>query len=184
MMWPLIIIVIVLIFLIPTAYAGVIGAPYAPTRLPVIKKALQVLDIGEGDVLIDLGSGDGKVLLAAARKGAQAIGYELSPIMWLISWFRTRREPRAKVRYGNFYKQSFHDATVIFAFLMPEKMTRLAQLLKQQDIPRAEYLLSYVFPLKDIPPITIIREDKCGPIYVYDLAELTQSAADGTPKDT
>ena len=89
------------ILLIPTAYAGLIGAPYAPTRMRAVKRAFELLDIGVQDTVVDLGVGDGKVLLAAAGRGAKAYGYELSPIMFLIAFLRSLKYPNVSIRFGS-----------------------------------------------------------------------------------
>src|SRR5688572_20083917 len=112
-------ILILLLLLIPTAYAGWIGAPYAPTLLPAIKKTFDEIGIGPDDVLVDLGAGDGKVVREAAGRGARALGVELSPIMWLVATLRVLGRPRARIAFGNFYNRRFPEATILFAFLMP-----------------------------------------------------------------
>ena len=163
-----------LVILIPTGYAGLIGAPYAPTRLPVVRRAFKRLNVGPKDTLIDLGVGDGSILIAAARRGARARGYELSPLMWLIAWVRNLRYPKTSVRYGNFYRRSFPEATIIFAFLMPKIMPRVQTWLAQQKFPHGKYFLAYAFPLPEsIDPLYIIRAKNCAPLYVYDLKEIS-----------
>lgn len=160
--------------LLPTAYAGFIGAPYAPTRAIVVKKAFAFMNIGVKDVVVDLGVGDGKILLASAGRGARAWGYELSPILWLIAWLRSLPwRGRVKVKYGNFYRHSLADATIVFAFLMPDKMPRLKAWLKNQSIPNGRFFAAYLFPFKDLSPLHVVREPKVGAIYIYDLKELT-----------
>lgn len=187
MPWLLLLLLAGVAVLIPTAYAGKIGAPYAPTRIAVVRRAFNMLEVGEDDVLVDLGAGDGKIVLEAAHRGARAIGYELSPIMWFVSWLRTQIPPRRwnlgslrrqrwqepVVRFGNFYKKKLpQDTTVIFAFLMPYSMAGLKEYLVSQRLPNAKVLLSYAFPLKDEESLTVVREKKCAPLYVYDLQEL------------
>lgn len=157
-----------LALLIPTAYAGKIGAPWAPTRKRAIQAAFKKLDINEADLVVDLGAGDGKVLMQAALRGAHAIGYELSPIMWLVATIRTTRKPKAKVKLRNFYRQSLpDDTTVIFAFLMPENMARMRKYIAAQNIPKLRYIVIYAFGFKEVQPLTIIREHNCAPMYVY-----------------
>jgi hypothetical protein len=160
--------------LIPTAYAAKIGAPYVPTFTRALEAAFNFISLGPGDTLIDLGAGDGKIVLRAARRGALAIGYELSPIMWLIGALRALPVQRARVRYGNFYKRSLSSATVVFAFLMPQNMDRVRRYLAKQVIPNGKFFLSYTFPFKGIEPLHVVREPKCGPVYIYNLQELTQ----------
>lgn len=172
----LIILIVAIILLLPTAYAGLIGAPYAPTRMPVVKRAFDVLEVGEHDVLVDLGAGDGKIVLEAARRGARAIGYELSPIMWFVVFLRCLGNQRARALYGNFFKKKLpQDTTFIFCFLMPNHMEHLKAFVATQTLPAAKALLSYAFPLKGIEPVTIFREKNCAPLYVYDLHKLVNS---------
>ncbi|MEX0649737.1 MAG: hypothetical protein WD200_01960 [Candidatus Andersenbacteria bacterium] len=175
--WFLLLVAGVLVLLIPTAYAGKIGAPYAPTRRASIRKTFEQLQIDADDVVVDLGAGDGSVVIEAARKGAQAYGYELSPIMFCIAWSRSLFQERARIRFGNFYKQSISDATVVFVFLLPQNMPRLKAYLATQSIPAGRYCIAYAFPFQDMPALTTIREKRVLPMYVYDLQELTNSGA-------
>lgn len=171
-----------LLLLIPTGYAAKIGAPYAPTFQKAIDQAFDDLQIGEGDVIIDLGAGDGKVLLAAQARGAKAIGYELSPIMWLIAsfrlWLASRKQDksiRPQLHFANFFKAKLPpDATHIFVFLMPEHMEKLRRYLKAQHLPQAQALLSYMFPVKSLEPDAVIRPHKAGHVYVYDWQKITK----------
>ncbi|MEX2054808.1 MAG: methyltransferase domain-containing protein [Candidatus Andersenbacteria bacterium] len=172
MPWVLLLVVFALVLLIPTAYAGYIGAPYAPTRIAVVKKAFDFIDLGADDTLIDLGAGDGKIVREAAARGAKAIGFELSPIMWVIAWLRTRRYPQAHIRYRNFYKQPLEEATVIFAFLMPKHMPEIRELLKQKPLSRAKFCLAYAFPFPDVVPFTVIQAPQCAPLYVYAMKDV------------
>lgn len=159
--------------LIPTAYAGKIGAPYAPTPIAVVKKAFDMIDVGKSDTVIDIGSGDGKILLEADSREAHAVGYELSPILYAVSLIRTLNKHKIRLRYKNFYKQRKTKATIIFAFLMPENMHRVKKYLGQLKAPNGKYFLAYAFPFKDVEPEMIVREKNCAPIYVYNLKELT-----------
>ena len=63
---------ILMIFALP----ALIGAPYVPSRSREVQRLFaEALPIGKGDVVLDIGSGDGVVLMAAAQQGARAIGY-------------------------------------------------------------------------------------------------------------
>ncbi|MEX1998037.1 MAG: class I SAM-dependent methyltransferase, partial [Candidatus Andersenbacteria bacterium] len=178
MPWLYILTGIGLLLLLPTAYAGWIGAPYAPTRLRAVTRVLTLLKAGRHDTLVDLGAGDGKILREAARYQARAIGYELSPIMWGIARWRTWGQTGIALRYGNFYRHSLPvDTTIVFAFLMPENMPRVRAYLARQHVPHGKYFLTYAFPFADIPPRHIIKEPQCAALYVYDLSELTQPRA-------
>lgn len=175
MAWSLILILVGVALLLPTAYAGLIGAPYAPTRRLVVKKAFDELGIGSDDVLVDLGAGDGKIVFESSNRGARSYGYELSPIMWGIAWVRSLFHKDASIVFGNFYNRKIEDATIVFAFLMPDNMPRVKKWLARQSVPRGRYLLAYMFPFQDEPPLRIVRAKDCGPIYIYDLREMTKS---------
>lgn len=168
--------IIFLVLLIPTAYAAYIGAPYAPTFSPAIKKAFDYIKLGPNDTVIDIGAGDGKVLIAASKRGAKALGYELSPIMWGIVWFRSLGNKRVKIKLRNFFNQTLPDATVVFAFLMPQNMDKVKKFLAKQTMPSGKYLLVYAFPFKDVKPQHVIRVAKCAPVYIYDLQKLTKQS--------
>lgn len=164
-----ILILIGLVLLIPTAYAAKIGAPYAPTFSPAIKKALDFIKLDSNDVLVDLGAGDGKVLLAAHKRGAKAIGFELSPIMAFVIWIRALGKKRISVRMSNFYKKEIPpETTVIFIFLIPENMKKVKEYLTKQKMPNVRHILVYAFPFKDLDPVKTIYTPKCARIFVYD----------------
>ncbi len=171
--WLLISTLIGSILLLPTAYAGIIGAPWAPTRIAVVKKAFDSVGISEHDVLVDLGCGDGKIIHEAAQRGAQAIGYELSPIMWIVAVIRTIGDRRTNVRFGNFFSKSIPASTThIFAFLMPKHMQTVKEYIAKQDIKDSVLIFSYAFPIQDIAPRMIYRAKKCAPLYMYTVQDI------------
>lgn len=186
--WEFILLVFVLTVGLPTAYAGWIGAPYTPTRIRAIRRAFDELELGSDHILIDLGAGDGKIVIEAARRGATACGLELSPLMWAIAKLRALPHKRARIVLGNFFKrplakvcrpdqQSNGTQVIIFAFLMPTTLPKVLELLSQQHIPNAKFFLSYAFAFKDVEPLHVIREKNCSPVYVYDLKKLTGNTA-------
>ena len=79
--------------IVPALY----GVPWIPTREKRIRKALQLAKLQPGETLYDLGAGDGRVLIMAAKEfGAQAVGIEIGPVQcalgWLRSWFSGGRQ--------------------------------------------------------------------------------------------
>ena len=196
MPWLSLIILVLIIPLIPTAYAGLIGAPWVPSRRKAVDKAMQELGIGSKDTVIDLGAGSGTIVLSAAARGAKALGYELSPFMWLAAKARvainnlTPLRPfggfegqamqqfnnrSSQILLRNFYHQTLpSQTTVVFAFLMPDNMPRLRHYLTSQNLPNLKYILAYTFPFKEFPPKGVIKTPNCGNIYIYDPAILKQ----------
>lgn len=109
------------------------GAPYFPSLKPHIKASLELLDLKEDQIVYDLGCGDGRFLRAAARAGYKAVGYELNPFMFLLSWVSTRKYGRQiKVRWGNFWNTDISKADAVFVFLLDKYMPQLDAKLKKE----------------------------------------------------
>ena len=114
------------LFAIP-AYAG--GPPYVPTKRAVMDAMLELVGTGEGRTFMDLGSGDGRVLFEAARKGWRAVGYELN--LPLVLWSRGAAwgyglGRRVTVRWANLWKADLSSADVVMVFGFSTMMERLA----------------------------------------------------------
>jgi len=82
----------VVIFVLVLAFGGVLlrGAPYVPTLDAQGRAALDLLGLESGQTLLELGSGDGKMLVLAAQAGLNVVGIELNPFLVIVSWLRTR----------------------------------------------------------------------------------------------
>ena len=116
-------------------FAGVllVGAPYLPTLTPQVKAALQLADLKPGQILLELGCGDGKVVLAAAKQGLTVVGYELNPLLAGVAWLRTRRYRHlVTIKCQNFWQGSWPPADAIFVFLLPKYMIKLDKKIIQE----------------------------------------------------
>ena len=71
------------------------GAPFVPTHASAVGQALDLLNLPKNSLLIELGSGDGRLLKAAAERGLRAVGYEINPLLWLIGRIRTWKYRRS-----------------------------------------------------------------------------------------
>lgn len=94
------------------------GAPYVPSLKRYARQALSELyPLSDKDVLVDVGSGDGIVLRLAAERGARAIGYELNPVLVIISRFLSRRNSLVSVHLADFWLTPLpKDTTVVYVF--------------------------------------------------------------------
>jgi ubiquinone/menaquinone biosynthesis C-methylase UbiE len=123
--------------LIPIVY----GLPPTPTRRERIRKALQMAELQPGETLYDLGSGDGRVLIIAAREfGASAVGIDIGPVQCLQAWAGSILKGsgnKVKVKWGNFLKTDISQADVVFAYLTSSYVERLAPRLISQLKPGA-----------------------------------------------
>ena len=88
-MWGQIIIAVLAVIAVCFAFVLINGAPYLPTLRKQIDAAFDLAELMPNDMVIELGCGDGRVLIAAAKLGYKAVGYELNPILFIICWLRT-----------------------------------------------------------------------------------------------
>ena len=138
------------------------GAPYLPTLTPQVETALQLANLMPGQTMIELGCGDGKVLIAAAQTGVHAVGYELNPILAAIAWYRTRKfKGSVRVVWGNFWNKTWPEAEAIFTFLHPRFMKKLDTKIVQSSMQNVK-LVSFAFTIPDREPV----DEKNG-VFLY-----------------
>lgn len=153
--------------------AGVRYGLGSPPWVPVWKKDLPSVmaaaDIQAGETLIDLGSGDGRVLLAAAARGATVIGVEASILLvWLSQWrlHRAGFKSRSRVVLGDLFAVDLSSADVVVTFLNPTLMARLESRLAELK-PGARWV-SYAFAMPATRPTREIRTTPSKtPVFVY-----------------
>ncbi len=149
-------VIIVLLFiagiLLLCVIAGFQGAPWAPSRSAELAPFLEAAKLAPGITFCDIGCGDGKTLIAAAKSGATVIGVEINPLFWLIAKLRTRHLPNAHVHLGNLWSFSLQDVDVVMVFLMPRFMPRLADKFRRELKPGAQ-VISYVFEIPGRKPV-------------------------------
>ncbi len=147
------------------AFVVAFGAPYLPTLKPQIDEALDLVDLEKGQTLLELGSGDGRVLFAAADHGLKAIGYELNPLLVLYTRIRGRKyKGRVKVYWRNFWGVKLPPADGIFVFLLDNYMTKLDNKIVQEYSGKKIKLVSFAFRIPEKEPV---KESKGLYLYQY-----------------
>lgn len=138
------------------------GAPYLPVLRPELDNALSLVDLKPNQHLLELGCGDGRVLLAAARQGLRVTGYELNPALAAISWIRTRRyKSQVRVVWANFWTVKLPPADGVFVFLLPKYMANLDKKITQEYSSKKIKLVSFAFQIPDKPHV------RKGGVYLY-----------------
>jgi len=153
--------VAVIIAVVIVTFGGVLlrGAPYVPTLAPQTQAALELLDLRPGQTLLELGSGDGTVLVAAARAGLRVVGIELNPLLVIVSWLRTRRYRRqVRIVWGDFWTVQWPECDGVFTFLLDRFMPKLDRKMMQVKKP----LVSFAFQI----PARKAAAEKSG-VYLY-----------------
>ena len=110
------------------------GAPYVPSRKLYIKQALtELYPLNVDDLLVDIGSGDGIVLREAARTGAKAIGYEINPILVLISRIISHKNRLIEVKLADFWLSHLPaETTVVYVFSVSRDMKRILKWIQNE----------------------------------------------------
>ena len=130
------------------------AAPYVPTPPEVVEGMLDMTALAPGEHLIDLGSGDGRIPIAAARRGAIAMGIEIDPR--LVARARSLAsfaglEARARFSRADLFTVSLRDADVVTLYLLPSMNERLKPKLLTEMKPGAR-VVSHAFDMGDWPP--------------------------------
>jgi SAM-dependent methyltransferase len=149
------------IFVLLAAFAGVIvrGAPYLPTLDKQARSALDLLNLQPGQTLLELGCGDGKILLLAARSGLKAVGIELNPFLVIVARLRTwRYRKQVRVIWGDLWLVQWPPCDGVFTFLLAKFMRKLDKRMVKVRKP----LVSFAFKVPDRP----VTSEKDG-VFLY-----------------
>ncbi|MBU1018110.1 hypothetical protein KKA33_03720 [Patescibacteria group bacterium] len=159
---PRLILTLILVFLIPGAYAAITSGPFVPSSRKRHNAMLELADLKPSDIVYDMGCGDGRLVFRAARFAKKVIGYELSIPLYLFGKFRQLFNPKnTHIRYGNIWKQDYKDADVIFVYLLPKAMKQFYKTVWPTLKPGTR-VVSNAFQIHEIKPL-----QKEGKVYLY-----------------
>lgn len=158
-----IVLVLAGIFILSFSFVLLFGAPYLPTLKKQTEQALDLLDLKPGQTLLELGSGDGRVLVAAAKRGLKCVGYELNPFLFVVSLLITLpHRKQIKLRFGNYWQAKLPKAEGIYVFLLQKYMAKLDKKVFQTYSGEKIKLVSLAFKI----PNRKIRKSQKG-LYLY-----------------
>ena len=134
-------------------------AIFVPTPMDVVAKMLEIAKVGKEDVVVDLGSGDGRILIEAAKKhGCRAIGIEIDPELVRISKQRIQDaslNDLVTVTEADLFEADFGDATVVTAYLYSDLLKRL--LPKFEKLKPGSRIVTHQFAIPGISPEETVR---------------------------
>lgn len=166
LVWSLLILIALLVALYILLRPLMRGAVYYPTSGRGMANMMELLAPKAGERIVDIGSGDGRILIALAEHGAEAHGYEINPLLVV----RSRRAIRARglagkafVYWKDFWRADLgkFDAVIVYGF--PNIMGRLGEKLKKELKPGTK-VLSNDYHISDWEPVI-----KKGRIYLYEV---------------
>ncbi len=120
-------------FLALSWFAGS-DAPYVPTKMDNIRKILKLAGVKKGKKFYELGSGDGRVVIAAAKLKADAVGIEQSWIRVIYSKYIASKLKlkNTKFYHGNIFSKNYSDGDIVYIYLLLKGVTKLEDKLKKE----------------------------------------------------
>jgi len=168
-----ILIIIFLIFYFTILLGGLLLAVPVPTPQKAVEAMLKLAQVTSKDKVYDLGCGDGRIIITAAKKfNALGVGFELSLFHFLYTKMRIFKEGlrnKVKVFYKNFYKADLSEASVITIFGYPSKMKKVGEMLLKKARPKTR-VISYAFPIPNLKLIRKLKIKDCAPIFLYEVS--------------
>lgn len=128
--------------------------PFVPTPQEVVDKMIELAGVKKGDVVYDLGSGDGRIVIAAAKKGARAVGFDVDGDLVKESRENIRKaglEKLAEIKQQDILTVDLSPATVVTMYLLPDVNLKLKPNLLKQLKPGSR-VVSHAFDMGDWKP--------------------------------
>ena len=143
------------------------GAPWVPSRRPAVRKMLALAGLKPGEMIYDLGSGDGRLLIAAARRyRVRGVGVEIDPLR--VAWSRMAirwhgLQGQVRIVRGNLFDLDLSDADVVTCYLLQKTNDRLAEKLERELRPGAR-VVSNTFRFQGLE---FIASDERQDVFLY-----------------
>lgn len=165
----MVIFIVFFALLLSAAYANLRGAPWAPTNKKSVERFLHLAEIRPGQKMYDLGCGDGRLVFASAKSGAQAKGFELSLFMYLLAnIFRLFQKDRTKIKIScqDLWHSNLNDADLVYFFLMPKTYPKIKKKL-ENELKIGAKVIAYVWPIDGWEPVKIDILNGHPNLYLY-----------------
>lgn len=153
------------------------GAPFVPVPRQSMPGILDALDLRDGDVLVDLGCGDGRLLFAAVeRANVQAIGIEIAFFPWAIASIRRAIHPKKQqitLHHASFFNIDLKAPNKVVCYLFPGLVDKLDTKLAQ-DLRLGTKIVAIDFPFTHRKPTSVIEQRlpkgmRGKDLYVYEV---------------
>ncbi|MGZ8485399.1 MAG: class I SAM-dependent methyltransferase [Candidatus Binatia bacterium] len=135
--------------------------PFVPTPQEVVDKMIELARVNKGDTVYDLGSGDGRIVITAAKKGAKAVGFEIDGDLVKQSRDNIRKagvQDQAEIRQQDILTVDLSAASVVTMYLLPDVNLKLKPNLLSQLKPGSR-VVSHAFDMGDWKPDRTERVD-------------------------
>ncbi len=158
-----------LLFVALSSVISVIGGSQFVRTPPALYSTIfELASLSPGETFLEVGCGQGHLLAFIGKHATgPVIGIELSPLLVLQSWLRTRSIPNVRIRWQALQKASYAEASAVYCYLLPYTLKRLEKRLLAQLSPGSR-ITSYAFPFPSLTPTQVVpRTPTTAPVYLY-----------------
>jgi tRNA G37 N-methylase Trm5 len=143
---------------LPSRKPGQPDIGFIATPDPIVDRMLELAEVRPDDVVYDLGCGDGRIVITAAKKyGVKAVGIEIDPKLVDLAKENARAagvKHLVTIRQGDIFEEDFSDATVVMMYLFPDLNVRLMPKLRQ--LREGARIVSHSFGMKGARPERVV----------------------------
>jgi 16S rRNA A1518/A1519 N6-dimethyltransferase RsmA/KsgA/DIM1 with predicted DNA glycosylase/AP lyase activity len=158
---------VILFVLLWMFYTRFKGAEYSPTTKKKASKMLQFAKVTDDDIIYDLGSGFGGLVIEAGKKAKKAVGIEYDPIRYIVSKIRAWIiNSKARFKRGDLFKENIKDASVVFLFLKQKTNQKLKPKLIQ--LKKGTKIISNCWTFEKWKPTKLDKKLK---VYMYEIGK-------------
>ena len=156
-----------IVALVSIMWTIVLGSPWTPTPPKRVRRMLDMAEVGPEDVVYDLGSGDGRIVIEAAKRyRARAVGIEADPLR--VLWSRLivallGLQKQVGIVWGNLFDRGIEEATVVTLFLR-QRTNKLLKSKLQRELRPGTRVVSYIWTFEGWSPT---KTDPEAQVYVY-----------------
>lgn len=161
----LLIISLILIF---ADFGGFWGAVWLPTKRENYELIISLINLKEGMIFYDLGSGTGDFLFYLAKKydKVKFRGIEVSPILYLYSKIKSRSYKNVEIYFGNLFHFDISEADVIYVFLHQKMLKKLKEKITR-EAKKETLVIVGGWPFEGIKPLKTTQRESTTPYYLY-----------------
>jgi precorrin-6B methylase 2 len=155
-----------------------LDVPYVPTPQAVVDAMLDLARVGRNDVLYDLGCGDGRIVVSAARRGARATGVDINPVRLAEARANARQAGVTQLvtfKEGDLYQADVSPATVVTLYLLPTVNLKLRPVLWKQ-LKVGTRVVSHAFDMGPEWPAERTVEVEGKTIYLWTIRDAQKRA--------
>jgi hypothetical protein len=159
-------VVFLIIFILFNFFTFFQGAPYVPTTRKNLRDMLELANPKLNERVAEIGSGDGRIVIELAKKGAQVDGYEINPVLVLYSIiliYKHQLHKNARIHWKSFWDVDFSSFELVTVYCLNTSMGKLEKKLLK-ELPKKARIVSNTFSFPDLKP-----EKTKGKVKLYKL---------------